>query len=56
MKILHILVDGPGSLPDGIAEAQGAEHEVETLDLSEDGLDYGAVVDRIFACYKVISW
>lgn len=56
MKLLHILVDGPGDLPGRIVEAQSAEHEVEVIDLSREGISYDAVIDRIFACDKVVSW
>ncbi len=56
MKILHIAVDGPGDLPAGIVEAQSAEHEVEVIDLSQEGISYDAVIDAVFSCDKVISW
>jgi hypothetical protein len=56
MKLLHILVDGPGDLPDRIVEAQSGEHEVEVIDLSRKGISYDAVIDRIFSCDKVVSW
>lgn len=56
MKLLHILVDVPGTLPGRIAEAQSADHDVEVVDLSQEAVSYDAVIDKIFSCDKVISW
>lgn len=56
MKLLHITVDGPADLPGRIVEAQSRDHEVEVIDLSQDGISYDAVIDAIFSCDKVISW
>lgn len=56
MKILHITVDGPADLPDGIVEAQSLGHEVVVIDLSQEGISYEAVIDEIFSCDRVISW
>ena len=56
MKLLHILVDGPGDLPGRIVEAQSKGHEVEVIDLSQEGISYDVVIDAIFSCDKVISW
>ena len=56
MKLLHILVDGPGDLPGRIVEAQSGNHEVEVIDLSREGVSYDAVIDAIFSCDKVIAW
>lgn len=56
MKLLHILADGPEDLPGRIAEAQSREHEVEVIDLSQEGVSYDTVVDAIFSCDKVIMW
>lgn len=56
MKLLHILVDGPATLPDRIAEALSSDHEIEVVDLSQEGISYDAVIDKIFSCDRVISW
>jgi len=56
MKVLHILVEDPGGLAGRIAEAQSADHEVEIVDLSREGISYEAVIDAIVSCDKVISW
>ena len=56
MKLLHILVDDPGDLPSRIVEAQSGEHDVEVIDLSQEGISYDTVIDRIFSCEKVVSW
>jgi len=56
MKLLHIAVDGLEDLPGGIVEIQSGEHEVEVIDLSQEGISYEGVVDKIFSCDKVVSW
>ena len=56
MKLLHILIDGPEDLPGRIVEAQSEAHEVEVIDLSQEGISYDAVIDTISSCDKVISW
>lgn len=56
MKLLHILIDGPEDLPSRIVKAQSGAHEVEVIDLSQEGISYDAVVDAIFSCDKVVSW
>ncbi len=56
MKILHILSDGPGELPDRIIKTQSEDNEVEVVDLSQEGISYDAVVDAIFSYDKVVSW
>jgi hypothetical protein len=56
MKLLHILIDGPGDLPGRIAGAQSRDNEVEVIDLSQEGVSYDAVIDAIFSCDKVIAW
>ena len=56
MKILHILNDGPSTLSGQIISVQAEEHDVITVDLSEKELKYEAVVDKIFAADRVISW
>lgn len=56
MKLLHVLVEDPGGLAGRIAEAQSADHEVEIVDLSQEGISYEAVIDAIFFCDRVISW
>lgn len=54
--ILHILNDGPDALSDKIIEAQSVDHRVEVIDLSRDDVSYDAVVERIFAFRRVVSW
>ena len=56
MKVLHILTDGPVKAVSGIIEKQAREHEVEVADLSQPGVSYDLLVDKIFAADKVISW
>jgi hypothetical protein len=56
MKILHILSDGPGELPDRIIKIQSEDNKVEVIDLCEEGISYDTVVEAIFSCDKVVSW
>jgi len=56
MKILHILNDGPEELSSRIIETHSGSHEVKVIDLSEENISYGEIVDEIFTCAKVISW
>ena len=56
MKLLHITVDDPGDLPGRIVQAQSGDHEVEVIDLSQEGVSYDVVIDAIFSCDKVIAW
>lgn len=56
MKVLHILTDGPVTAVSGIVENQAREHHVEVVDISQPGVSYELLVDKIFAADKVVSW
>jgi hypothetical protein len=56
MRVLHLLKDGLEATPGEILELQAAEHEVEVIDLSQPGISYEELVEKIFASDRVISW
>lgn len=56
MKILHILNDGAGGLPEKIIESHSKDHQVEIIDLSQQTISYEALVHEIFTSDKVMSW
>ena len=56
MKLLHIFADGPDELPGRIIEAQSREHDVEIIDLSQESVSYGEVIDAIFSCDRLVCW
>lgn len=55
-RVLCLLRDGPSATAQRWVEALARSHEVEPLDLTQAGLDYGALLQRIFASDRVISW
>ena len=56
MKILYLLNDeANASASEWIATLAG-DHQVEVIDLAEKAVSYDALVDKIFASDKVISW
>lgn len=55
MKILHLIKSDISPTEQAILDAQRAGHETEVLDLRTER-DYAAIVSRIFAADKVISW
>ena len=55
-KVLHILNDGPDAQAERIIAAQAKDHRVEVVDLTAAKVSYDQLVDRIFACDRVISW
>ena len=55
MKIMHILVDGPNDDAESIIEYE-KEEDIEVIDLSQEGVSYDELVDKIEQCDKVISW
>lgn len=56
MRVLHLLNDGPEAASGDILKLQAAEVEVEVIDLSKTDIPYEALVEKIFASDKVISW
>ena len=56
VKLLCLLSDGSHALPDAWLEAWSRECQVEVIDLARKEVPYDALVDKIFACDKVMSW
>ncbi len=56
-RILHLLRNGatPASAKTVIAQ-QAREHDVMVIDLSKRDVDYGYLVDEIFAHDQVVCW
>lgn len=56
IRILHILSDGAPALAEQIIKLQSEDYQVDVIDLSSEGVDYGELIDKIFAYDKVVSW
>lgn len=56
VKILYLLNDGADASSSEWIEALARDHQVEVIDLRKKEIPYDALVDRIFASDKVISW
>ena len=55
MQILYLIKKEPGKTLRQLIEAQQKTHEVEIIEL-KDSPDYDAIMDRIIAADRVISW
>ena len=56
VKMLFLLNDGPDAASGAWVEALSRNCEVEVIDLARRQVSYDALVDKIFACDKVMSW
>ena len=56
VKLLFLLNDGPGAASGAWVEALSPDCEVEVIDLARRQVPYDTLVDKIFACDKLISW
>ena len=56
VKVLCLLSDGADAMSDAWIEALSRDCQVEVIDLARKELPYDALVDKIFACDKVMSW
>jgi len=56
MRLLCLLRNGPTADALRWTEAFARNHEVELVDLTQPGLRYGELLQRIFASERVISW
>ena len=56
MKILYLVNDGVNDSSSEWIEALSGDHQVEVIDLRKKEIPYDALVDKIFASDKVISW
>ncbi|HEY5998362.1 MAG TPA: hypothetical protein VI078_03565 [bacterium] len=55
MKILHLIKKDLSPTERAIVDAHRAAHDTTVIDLRTDR-DYAAIVTRIFAADRVISW
>lgn len=55
MKILYLLKRDPDATERAIMDAHRSGHTVQVVDVRSER-DWGAIVGRIFAADKVISW
>ena len=56
VKMLFLLNDGPDAFSGAWIEALSRNCEVEVIDLARKEVPYDELVDKIFACDKLISW
>ena len=56
VKLLFLLNDGPDASSGAWIEALSKTCEVEVVDLARKDVTYDALVDKIVACDKLISW
>jgi hypothetical protein len=56
VKMLLLLNDGPDASSGAWIEALSRNCEVEVIDLAHKEMSYDALVDKIFASEKVVSW
>lgn len=56
VKMLFLLNDGPDASSGAWIEALSLNCEVEVIDLARKEVPYDALVEKIFACDKLISW
>jgi hypothetical protein len=56
MHVLHLLNDGPEAACADLLRLKSTELEVEVIDLSRADVDYGKLIEKIFASDKVVSW
>jgi hypothetical protein len=56
VKLLFLLNDGPDASSGAWIEALSRDCQVEVIDLARGEVAYDALVDKIFACDKVMSW
>jgi len=56
IKMLFLLNDGPDASSGAWIKAVSPNCAVEVIDLTRKEVPYDALVDKIFACDKVVSW
>ena len=56
VKLLFLLNDGPDASSGAWIQALSRDSQVEVIDLARAEVPYDALVDKIFACDKLISW
>jgi hypothetical protein len=55
-NMLFLLNDGPDASSAEWIDALSRHCQVEVVDLTRKEVPYDALVDKIFACDKLISW
>lgn len=56
IKMLFLLNDGPDASSSAWIRALSPNCAVEVIDLARKEVPYDALVDKIFACDKLICW
>ena len=56
VKMLFLRNDGPDALSAAWIEALSRDGQVEVIDLARKQVPYETLVDKIFACDKLICW
>ena len=56
VKMLFLLNDGPDASSAAWIEALSRNCELEVINLARKEMTYDALVDKVFACDKLISW
>lgn len=56
VKMLFLLNDGPDPSSKAWIDALSRDSDVEVIDLARKEVAYDALVDKIFACDKLMSW
>ena len=56
VKMLFLLNDGPDALSAAWIGALSRDGQVEVIDLARKQVTYETLVDKIFACDKLICW
>ena len=56
VKLLFLLNEGPDASSGAWIEALSRDCDVEVIDLARKDVPYDALVDKMFACDKLISW
>jgi len=56
VRMLLLLNDGPDASSGALIEALSRNCQVEVIDLARKEVPYDALVDKVFASEKVISW
>lgn len=56
IKLLFLLNDGPDASSGAWIQALSRDSQVEVIDLARAEVPYDALVDKIFACDRLISW
>ena len=56
MKILHVYRSEPSETTKKLVEIVSEGNETDSFDLNADNPDYDALVDKVIAAEKTITW